>query len=89
MWQPSLKKYNLFQHSSGIWSAIYSLLIAIIFSCLALVVTTVLQNKQAFGEDSLTVKPYLDTVLENDQHFEVSMFSYNSGQLFESIPSSG
>ena len=67
-------------------SAISSLLTAIItFSCLVLVVTTSLQKKQAFGEDILTVKPYLDTVLKNDQNFEVSIFSCKVDSFFQRI----
>ena len=70
-------KYCLFQHPSGLWSAISLHLTAIIiFSCLVLVATTVLQKKQVFGEDTLTVKPYLQSVPENDQHPEVSLPSY-------------
>ena len=75
------KKYFSFQHPTGLWLHInvnrdvYSLLTAIIiFSCVVLVVTTVLQKKLACGEEILTVKPYLDTVLKNDQNFEVSTF---------------
>ena len=87
--QLTMNKYCLFQHPSGLWSAKSSLLTAtIIFSCLVLVAATVLQKKQVYGKDTLTVKPYLDTVRENDQDFEVSMFSYNNYQMFQSIPSS-
>ena len=70
-----------FNIPTGLWlhinvnGDVYSLLtVIIIFSCVVLVVTTVLQKKQACGEDILTVKPYLDTVLKNDQNFEVSAF---------------